>query len=142
MKNDDLDSNYSMLLGRTWLRNARVTHDWGNNLITIEENGAVQTIIVTKHLDINTKHLEVLKCYDLMEGIIDEEKEIFFVVEPNLFTLGTITSSKLEILSVRIFDAKADMENLTFNFSHSEPIWILIDITPSCIKVQKLDIAH
>jgi hypothetical protein len=36
-----LDSNYSMLLGRTWLHNARVINDWGNNLITIEGNGTM-----------------------------------------------------------------------------------------------------
>jgi hypothetical protein len=59
MKNNVLDSNYSMLLGWTWLRNARVTHDYWNNLITIKGNGMMQTIIVTKHLDSNTKHLEI-----------------------------------------------------------------------------------
>jgi hypothetical protein len=31
-----LDSNYSMLLRRTWLRDAKVSHDWGNNTITIQ----------------------------------------------------------------------------------------------------------
>jgi hypothetical protein len=56
MKNNVLDYNYSMLLSWPWLCNARVTHDWGNNLITIEGNGTMQTIIVTKHLDNNTKH--------------------------------------------------------------------------------------
>jgi hypothetical protein len=41
MKNNVLDSNYSMLLGQPWLCNACVTHDWGNNLITIEGNGTM-----------------------------------------------------------------------------------------------------
>jgi hypothetical protein len=79
LKNNDLDSNYSMLLVQPWLHNAHVTHDWGNNLITIKGNGMVQTIVVTKHLDNNTKCLEVLLCYDLMEGVIDEKKEIHFL---------------------------------------------------------------
>ncbi len=48
MKNNVLDYSYSMLLSRPWLHNARVIHDWGNNLITIEGNGMVRTIIVTK----------------------------------------------------------------------------------------------
>jgi hypothetical protein len=56
MKNDVLDYNYSMLLSRPWLYNAHVTHDWGNNLIIIEGNGTMQTIIVTKHLNSNIKH--------------------------------------------------------------------------------------
>jgi hypothetical protein len=41
MRNSVLDSNHSMLLGRPLLQNAKVTHDWGNNLITIEGNGMV-----------------------------------------------------------------------------------------------------
>ncbi len=79
MKNNVLDSNYSVLLSQRWLRNPHVIHDRGNNLITIESNGMMQTIVVTKHLDNNTKHLKVLLCYDLMEGITNEEEEILFV---------------------------------------------------------------
>jgi hypothetical protein len=29
MKNNILDANYSMLLGCPWLRDAKVTHEWG-----------------------------------------------------------------------------------------------------------------
>jgi hypothetical protein len=56
------------------------THDWGNNLITIKRNGIMQTIDVTKHLNSNTKCHEVLLCYNLMEGVIGKEKEIFFII--------------------------------------------------------------
>jgi hypothetical protein len=28
-QNSVIDSNYSMLLGRLWLRDAKVAHDWG-----------------------------------------------------------------------------------------------------------------
>ncbi len=68
----------------------------------------VQTIAITKHLDNNTEHLEVLLCYNLMEGDIDKEKEIFFVAEPNLFTLGTITLPEPKNFSVANFGAKVD----------------------------------
>jgi hypothetical protein len=30
-----LDSNYSMLPGHPWLRNAKVSHDWGTNIVTV-----------------------------------------------------------------------------------------------------------
>jgi hypothetical protein len=30
-----LDFNYFMLIGHPWLRDAKVSHDWGNNIITI-----------------------------------------------------------------------------------------------------------
>ncbi len=91
MKNNVLDSNYSMLLVQPWLHNARITHDWGNNLITIEGNGTMRTIAITKHLDNNTKCPVVLLCYDMIEGVTDEEEKILFTTKPNLFTLGTIT---------------------------------------------------
>ncbi len=45
--NNLVDSSYSMLLGRPWLRDAKATHDWGSNTVTIEGNGTVRTIIIT-----------------------------------------------------------------------------------------------
>ncbi len=50
LQNNVVDSNYSMFLGRPWLRDVKVAHDWGNNTITIQRNGIVRTIIITKHL--------------------------------------------------------------------------------------------
>jgi hypothetical protein len=73
MKNNILDANYSMLLGRPWLQDAKVTHDWGNNLISIEVNHIFHTIVVIKHLDNNTKCLKVLFYYDFVNKIIDEK---------------------------------------------------------------------
>jgi hypothetical protein len=104
MKNNVLDYNYSMLLGQPWLCNAHVTHDWGNNLITIKGNGIMWTFIITKHLDNNTKHPKVLLCYDLMEGVIDKEEDILLTTKPNLFTIGTITLLKPKILNATIFN--------------------------------------
>ncbi len=50
LQNNVVDSSYSMLLGRPWLRDVKVAHDWGSNIITIQGNGTIRTIIVTKHL--------------------------------------------------------------------------------------------
>ncbi len=50
LQNNVVDSSYSMLLGRPWLRDAKVAHDWGSNIVTIQGNGIVQTITITKHL--------------------------------------------------------------------------------------------
>jgi hypothetical protein len=35
LQNNVVNSNYSMLLGRPWLRDAKVAHDWGSNIIII-----------------------------------------------------------------------------------------------------------
>ncbi len=44
-----------MLLGKPWLRDVKVTHDWGNNTMTIQGNGTIKTIMVTKHLGVEVK---------------------------------------------------------------------------------------
>jgi len=69
-----VDSNHSMLLGRPWLRNVKVAHDWGNNMITIQRNGIVQTIVVTKHMGTNLKKLEVLLCFDIRMALQMKKK--------------------------------------------------------------------
>jgi hypothetical protein len=38
LKNSVVNSNYSMLLGRPWFKDAKVTHDWGNNVIIVQGN--------------------------------------------------------------------------------------------------------
>jgi hypothetical protein len=77
-----IDANYSMLLGRPWLRDAIITHDWGNNTMTVQGNGMVRTVVVTKHLRAKVKQPEVLLCYNYQNGIIDEEEDIIFVTKP------------------------------------------------------------
>jgi hypothetical protein len=37
LKNNVIDSSYFMLLGRPWLKDANVTHDWGNNIIIVQK---------------------------------------------------------------------------------------------------------
>ncbi len=60
LQNIVVDSNYSMLLGRPWLRDAKATHDQGNNVIGIQGNGIIRTILVNKKLRAKTKRPQVL----------------------------------------------------------------------------------
>jgi hypothetical protein len=55
LHNNVVDANYLMLLDRPWLRDVKISHDWGNNLVTIQGNHIVITIDVTKHLGNDTK---------------------------------------------------------------------------------------
>ncbi len=38
-QNNVTNYSYSMLLGRPWLRDAKMAHDWGSNIVTIQGNG-------------------------------------------------------------------------------------------------------
>ncbi len=75
---------------------------------------------MTKHLDSNTKHFEVLLCYNLMKGVIDKKEKIVSIIKPDLFTIGTITLSNLGIFKIVIFNAKINTKDFTFKFMHFE----------------------
>jgi hypothetical protein len=69
-------------VGRSWLKDVKITRDWENNLMTIKINGTVKIIVVTNHLGVEVKWLEVLLCYDYQNGIINEEEDIIFHIKP------------------------------------------------------------
>jgi hypothetical protein len=48
----------------------------------------------------------------MIEGVIDEEEKIFFMIKPNLFTLGTITLLEPRNFNVEIFSVEVDTEDL------------------------------
>jgi len=64
MQNNVLDCTNFMLLGRPWIQNDKEYHDWGTNIIIVQGNGMVKTIVITKHLNNQTKHPKVFICYD------------------------------------------------------------------------------
>ncbi len=114
-----VDSSYSMLLGRPWLRDAKVTHDWGTNGITIQGNGSIITILIKKKLGAETKRPQILVCHDLLEKLTNEEEDLIFEIEPKLFSIGTITISKeiVSLLGIGVSMIRP-MKNLNHNEGH------------------------
>jgi hypothetical protein len=55
-----------VLLGRPWLIDAKVTHDWGNNVIIVQGDGTIKIISNNRKLGAETRKPQVLVCYDLM----------------------------------------------------------------------------
>ncbi len=55
MNNKAVDPTYSILLGHPWLQEAKVIHDWGTNMVTIEGNGIVKIVYVSKYLSGNIR---------------------------------------------------------------------------------------
>jgi len=87
LQNSVVDFNYSMLLGRPWLKDVKMAHDWGNNIITIQQNGIVKIITITKHLGGEVRRPKMLLCYDYQNDITNDEKDIIFATEPKLFSI-------------------------------------------------------
>jgi hypothetical protein len=88
INNNVIDYSYSMLLGCPWLRDAKVSYDWGTNIVTIQGTITVRTIHVMKKLGVQTKRPEVLICYDIQFRILDED--VMFAIKLDLFSIGTI----------------------------------------------------
>jgi hypothetical protein len=60
LQNNVIDVNYSTLLGRPWLRGGKIAHDFGNNIMTIQVNETVRTMVVIKLLGAKVKQPKVL----------------------------------------------------------------------------------
>ena len=85
-----IKSDYSMLLGRPWLRNAKVIHDWANDQVQIMGNGTVKTVKINRQLGYEAVTPHALVCYNFVEGITDDEETILLAVDPTLQLVGTI----------------------------------------------------
>jgi hypothetical protein len=59
-------------------------------MITIQGNGIVKTIVVTKYFNGNVKRPKVLLCFYYKNGITNEEEYLMFINELELFFVGTI----------------------------------------------------
>jgi hypothetical protein len=51
----------------------------------------MKTKSITKKLGVQTKRLKVLVCYDFHFRISNEEEDVMFAIELDLFSIGTIT---------------------------------------------------
>ncbi len=82
-------------------------------MITIQCNGTIRIILVNKNLGVETKRPQILVCYDMMEGLIDEEEDLIFETELELFSIGTITISDetISLLSVGVTKIKINGES-------------------------------
>ncbi len=56
LQNNVVDYSYSMLLGRLGFKDAKVTHDWGDNVINVQGYGTIKTISINKKLGAKTRN--------------------------------------------------------------------------------------
>jgi len=87
-----------MLLKCPCLKDAKVSHDWGTNIVIIQGKGIVRTILVIKKLGVQTKSQEVLMCYDFHSIMFNEEEDMMFVIELDLFSIGTIILTHISLI--------------------------------------------
>jgi hypothetical protein len=78
-----------MLLGCPWLRDAKISHDWGTNIVIIQRTFMTRTKTNSRKLNVQTKRQEVLICCDFHFRISDEEEDVMFAIELDMFSIGT-----------------------------------------------------
>ena len=103
-----IKSNYSMLLGRPWLRNAKVIHDWANDQVQIMGNGTVKTVKINRQLGYEAVTPHALVCYNFAEGITDDKETILLAANPTLQPVGTID---WDVLSSQLPTSADDQTN-------------------------------
>ena len=131
--------DYSMLLGRPWLRNAKVIHDWANDQVQIMGNGTVKTVKINRQLGYEAVTPHALVYYNFAEGITDDEETILLAADPTLQPVGTID---WDVLSSQLPTSANDQTNtLDRLFPHS-PSTIPVDKTPFREKVKTMDVAY
>jgi hypothetical protein len=86
------------LLNHPWLRDAKIYHDYGSNIITIQGIGTIKTIHVTKKWEISTKWIEMLVCYDFHSRTLDDKEDLMFDIKLELFWIQTIVVLKTPML--------------------------------------------
>jgi hypothetical protein len=126
-----------MLLGRPWFGDVKVTYDWGNNVIIIQGNGIIKTILVNEKLGIETKRPQVFVCYDLMERLTNEEEDLIFERKPSLFSIGTITLLEeiISLLNVGVSEIKSTEKS---NLEQGTLDQIDAEVVPSIVKSKDL----
>ena len=134
-----IKSDYSMLLGRPWLRNAKVIHDWANDQVQIMGNGTVKTVKINRQLGCEAVTPHALVCYNFAEGITDDEETILFAADPTLQPVETIDWG---VLSSQLPTPADDQTNTPDRLFPHSPGTIPVDETPIRDKVKIMDVAY
>jgi hypothetical protein len=84
-------------------------------------------------LGVETRRPQVLVCYDLVEGLIDEKEDVIFETKPELFSIGTITISNeiISLLSIGVLEIRI---NTKFKLEQKTSNQRATQVVPSTIK--------
>ena len=134
-----IKSDYSILLGRPWLRNAKVIHNWANDQVQIVGNGTVKTVKINRQLGYEVVTPHALVCYNFAEGITDDEETILLAADPTLQLVGTID---WDVLSSQLPTSADDHTNTPDRLFPHCPGTIPVDETSIREKVKTMDVAY
>jgi hypothetical protein len=82
-----------MLLGRPWLKQTKVHHDWSTSTLTIIVDTKIVTLSIKKQTMV---HLSQRPCnlddtYDWEGGLMDGKEEHLYQIIPKLWFIGEVS---------------------------------------------------
>ncbi len=140
----DTSQAYSMFLGRPWLMQVKVHHDWGNNTLTIIVDIKTMTLGIKKQVMVHPsqKPCNLDDIYDWEIGLrIGDEERLYHVIL-ELWPIGEVSPKELKFIPkvcVRMVQPK-DNINYPFWYYQHEPkeTLILDEFTNITIKNEKI----
>ncbi len=84
-------------------------------------------------MGVETRRPQVLICYDVVEGLIDEEEDLIFMTWPKLFSISTIIISDetISLLNVRVSKIRMSEDS---NLEQGTSGQIATKVVPSITK--------
>ena len=134
-----IKSDYSLLIGRPWLRNAKVIHDWANDQVQIMGNRTIKTVTINRQLGYEAVTPHALVCYNFAKGITNDEETILLAADPTLQPVGTID---WDVLSSQLPTSADDQTNTPDRLFPHSPGTIPMDKTSIREKVKTMDVAY
>jgi hypothetical protein len=89
-----------MLLGRPWLKQVKVYHDWGNNVLTIVMKDKIVTLSTStkKIILISKKPCNLDDSCDWEHGLTNKHQKCHYQIIPNLWPIRKVSFNELKFL--------------------------------------------
>ncbi len=102
--------------------------------MTIQGNGTIRTVVVTKHLGTNVKQLKVLLCYNYQNGITNEKENIIFATKLEFFSISIINllDTFQSVDTIKFNHKGTEVQNHCSNMNSTKFISVEREITNRC----------
>ena len=109
--------SYQVLLGRPWLRDAKVKHDWNRNRISLKKGKKKVYIEFGQNKTTRIARLTPLhaETYNMAQGLEDDAEEYLLQQNPNLVPLFMVHLDKI------LQEQKPDLGSKKCKRKHAEP---------------------
>lgn len=96
IKHKEVNEEYSMLMRRPQLIDAKVNSNHSNSLVTIRNNRTVKTVLMNQRKEPRPKLPKVSVYYNFAEGLTNKKKELWLATKQDVLAIWTMTLPKIK----------------------------------------------